>query len=80
MCAIEIGLVGWVRNLSDGRVEAVVQGRVEQLEKLRGQLTKGPVRAEVRQLEIREVQSKKEYDAFEIVDDGESPWPIKITD
>ena len=38
--AKKLGLNGWVRNLSDGRVEAVVQGDRDIIEKLLKQLAK----------------------------------------
>ncbi len=36
--ASELGLLGWVANLSDGRVEMILEGRKEQIEKLSEQL------------------------------------------
>ncbi len=76
-CAVDLGVNGWVRNLKDGRVEAVIQGDAKSIEELRQLLTQGPVRAEVRQLEVREVQSITEFLSFEISADGEEPWPTK---
>ncbi len=32
--ALDIGLCGWVRNLRDGRVEALVEGKREDIEQL----------------------------------------------
>jgi acylphosphatase len=41
------GLRGWVRNLPDGRVEAVVEGDEAALDRLAGALRRGPGSARV---------------------------------
>jgi acylphosphatase len=41
------GLKGWVRNLEDGRVEVVAEGRAGDLERLREFLGRGPPGAQV---------------------------------
>ncbi|MEX1011942.1 MAG: acylphosphatase [Balneolaceae bacterium] len=50
--ARKLGLRGWVRNRSDGRVEVVVQGPQETLDKFLEQLERGPAAASVTDLEI----------------------------
>ena len=45
--ALEIGVDGYTRNLSDGRVEVVAQGTARALEQLEAQLWRGPAWAEV---------------------------------
>lgn len=40
-----LGVTGWVRNLSDGRVEVLAYGEKDQIEKLHIWLQKGPERA-----------------------------------
>jgi acylphosphatase len=40
-CALEAGLVGWVRNLDDGRVEVVAEGPEAACRGLLGQLRGG---------------------------------------
>lgn len=47
-CAIELELAGYVRNLSDGTVEAVAMGSVEKLAEFAGLLRMGPRWSEVR--------------------------------
>lgn len=45
--ATELGLVGWVRNLRDGRVEAVVQGADEDVATWLAWAHEGPPHARV---------------------------------
>ena len=45
------GLVGWVRNLPDGRVEVVARGENEALDALEAQLHSGPPAAIVERVE-----------------------------
>jgi len=43
--AIRLGICGWVRNLPDGRVEAVYEGPREMVEELLAWTHRGPARA-----------------------------------
>lgn len=52
--AIEIGVTGFVRNLDDGRVEAVAVGTPAQLAEFAGRLHRGPRWSEVRGVEESE--------------------------
>ena len=45
-------LHGWVRNLSDGRVEAAAEGDAEAIERFEAALRHGPPGARVEHLEI----------------------------
>jgi len=45
--AIELGIMGWVRNRTDGSVEALVQGESSAVEKISNWAKKGPSRARV---------------------------------
>jgi acylphosphatase len=47
-----IGLTGWVRNLDDGRVEAVLQGTKEQVERMIQWCYRGPEEARVSGIEV----------------------------
>jgi len=61
--ARELGLKGWVRNLSDGRVEAYAAGPARLLEDFEARLRKGPMSGEVRGVEVEEVPLDKNVDA-----------------
>ena len=52
--ALELGLVGWVRNREDGTVEVAAAGRADALAALRHILGKGPMAADVRGIEESE--------------------------
>ncbi|KTG16861.1 MULTISPECIES: acylphosphatase [unclassified Guyparkeria] len=45
--ALEHGLSGWVRNLADGRVEAVLEGARADVEAVTERLRHGPPQAQV---------------------------------
>ncbi|MGH0029722.1 MAG: acylphosphatase [Myxococcota bacterium] len=46
------GLAGWVRNLRDGRVEAVFEGPADAVEALVAFVHEGPSHAQVRSVEV----------------------------
>lgn len=46
-CALQIGVDGYTRNLSDGRVEVLAQGSAAALQQLEAELWRGPAWAEV---------------------------------
>ena len=60
-----LGLVGWVRNVPDGRVELVVQGAPEALEAFAAWLARGPAHARVEGVE-RLPEEPGPYTGFEI--------------
>jgi len=64
--ARDLGLSGWVRNLSDGRVEVLAVGVPRRLSDLEGELRLGPLRAEVRSLEMEETSLDDRIEGFHI--------------
>lgn len=57
---------GWVRNLADGRVEAVFEGEKENVDKLIDFAGKGPSYAKVRDLDIIWMDYTGEFNDFQI--------------
>ena len=51
--AESFGLSGWVRNLPDGRVEAVFEGSRESVDEMLAWCRKGPPAARVMHLDVR---------------------------
>ena len=64
--AQQLGLKGWVKNLSDGRVEVMACGREENLKKLCVWLKQGPPMAVVADVEITDVTSAETFRQFEV--------------
>lgn len=62
--AQSLGLTGWVRNLSDGRVEIVAEGLHDGLVRLISWCHKGPRAASVEHVEIKWQKASGEYDTF----------------
>lgn len=63
--AHELGLRGFVRNLSNGDVEVVVQGPKEQIDELIKKCKNGPDIADVKDMKISEIKDQ-EFFTFEI--------------
>jgi len=64
--AERLDLTGWVRNLSDGRVEAIFEGDEENVEKAVDFCRKGPPGAHVLNLNVEWEQWKGEFQDFRI--------------
>jgi acylphosphatase len=52
--ALVEGVHGWVRNLDDGRVEALVEGDAEAVDRVELALRRGPPGARVESFEVEE--------------------------
>ncbi|RMD83113.1 MAG: acylphosphatase [Candidatus Dadabacteria bacterium] len=52
--AASLGVAGWVRNLPDGRVEAVIEGPPEEVAKLVEWCRQGPPAARVEDVVVEE--------------------------
>jgi acylphosphatase len=64
--ALEAGVTGWVRNLSDGRVEAVFQGDPERVERMLAWCHQGSPGSRVDQVQMREEPVQEEFTGCEI--------------
>ncbi|NOZ25722.1 MAG: acylphosphatase [Nitrospirae bacterium] len=64
--AIRSGLRGWVRNLPDGRVEAVFEGGKEEIENAVKECYKGPPAARVTKIDVTWEPYRGEFRDFEI--------------
>jgi acylphosphatase len=59
-------VVGYVRNLPDGRVEAYAEGTPESIEGFKHDLATGPQHARVEQVEEVSVEPTSQYPSFRI--------------
>ncbi len=64
--AVKLGLTGWVKNLRDGKVEVLSQGKKETLEKFLSECRKGPPAAHVEEIEHEYEKIETVYPTFEI--------------
>tara|TARA_A100001015_G_scaffold308224_1_gene405480 strand:- start:52 stop:324 length:273 start_codon:yes stop_codon:yes gene_type:complete len=65
--AIELGVVGWVKNCDDGTVEALFQGTQVQVDTILDWCHEGPERAIVSGIEVNIINSIKDFDSFSII-------------
>jgi len=62
-----LGVKGFCKNLSDGRVEAIIEGEEEKVNKLIVWAKRGPFFAKVDQVEIKEENYIGEFKDFKII-------------
>ncbi len=61
------GVKGWVRNAEDGNVEALVQGRSDDIEKVVRWCQVGPEKARVDSVKVKKTDCKETYRNFAIL-------------
>ena len=64
--AEKLGIAGWVRNLADGRVEAVFEGEKEKVEKMADWARRGPIFAKVDRFDVCWEDYEGHLKSFEI--------------
>lgn len=60
-------VVGWVKNLKDGRVEAVLEGEDLDVSNVVEWCHAGPANARVEDVEIRNEKYKEEFTKFDVL-------------
>lgn len=60
------GVTGWVRNLDDGRVEAVFEGESSAVDAMVAWCNEGPPNARVADVQAEEGDARGEFDDFRI--------------
>ena len=65
--AIKNNVFGWVKNLKDGRVEAVLEGDKEKISRLVEWAHGGPANARVEDVEIRYENFAAEFSKFDVL-------------
>jgi acylphosphatase len=68
--AAKMHLVGWVRNLRDGSVEAMVQGEDNVVVDFENQLRSGPSHSRVENFIAKDAQGSDGWNDFIILQDG----------
>jgi len=65
--ARQFGIKGWVRNLPDGRVEAVFEGNKEIVEKIISWTKEGPYFAKVEKVDVQWENYTGEFEDFTVI-------------
>jgi acylphosphatase len=73
----QLKLEGWVRNLVDGRVEAVARGSEAVLNEFEAQLRRGPPAGHVESLQVTIWRESPPLSEFEVRKDGAKPCAKK---
>lgn len=64
--AKELGLTGWVKNTSDGRVEAVFEGPTDEVRQMVDWCENGPSQADVDDVEVEYGEAEGDSESFEV--------------
>jgi len=64
--AQSLNIKGWVKNLYDGRVEAVIEGEPEAVKQMVSFFKKGPRMANVTDYEINDETPKNNFSTFSV--------------
>lgn len=64
--AEQLGIKGWVRNTSDGCVEAVFEGQEELVREIVEWCYHGPPMAKVSNVEVKKQKSTEDFDSFSV--------------
>ena len=64
--ASRLGLVGWVANLPDGRVESEVEGPADVVDQLASALASGPALARVERIDRSELTPGRGENSFTV--------------
>jgi acylphosphatase len=62
--AKQFNITGWIRNLPDGRVEAIFEGEENNVQKIIDFCRKGPPNAYVTDVDVRWDEWKGEFEGF----------------
>ncbi len=65
--AVEIGIFGTVKNLTDGSVEIICQGIEGKIGLFRNYLKKGPLYGQLDELLESSISSSSKYSSFDII-------------
>ena len=65
--SIKNNVFGWVRNLEDGRVEALLDGNIDDVNAVVEWTHGGPANSRVDDVEIKNEVFKDEFTAFEVL-------------
>lgn len=77
--AERLGVEGWVRNLTDGRVEGLFQGPAEAVDDLVAWCRRGPARARVEDVEVVLEAPRSDIQAFRVVATAEADTTPRTT-
>lgn len=62
-----LGIRGWIKNNSDGEIEAVLEGSKEDVEALIAFLNNGPNGAQIYDLQVEWKEPARNFQSFDIV-------------
>lgn len=64
--AQEVGVHGWVKNLPDGRVEAVFEGPEDHVDEMVARCEEGPGSSRVDEVDFEWEEATGEFDSFQV--------------